>query len=91
MVESLTHLGRSGDAGRRRVLGEEVARPLHCRRQTTLLFVDLATVVRAPIKSTIPEGKLVTWYLLRSMVSLKMGRITIDGIISSERATLREK
>ena len=28
MVESLTHLGRSGDAGRRRVLGEEVARPL---------------------------------------------------------------
>ena len=28
MVESLTHLGRSGDAGRRRMLGEEVARPL---------------------------------------------------------------
>ena len=29
MVESLTHLGRSGDAARRRVLGEEVAaRPL---------------------------------------------------------------
>ena len=28
MVESLTHLGRSGDAAaRRRVLGEEVARP----------------------------------------------------------------
>ena len=27
MVESLTHLGRSGEAVRRRVLGEEVARP----------------------------------------------------------------
>ena len=27
MVESLTHLGRSGDAARRRVLGEEVAHP----------------------------------------------------------------